>query len=87
MKKKVFIVLAILLFAGAFSAGQCSVVKASPPGVWVCIATSQNTYYEDSNCHAMGRNLNRKKAELKSASNCEDKCLFTCKVKGCARVR
>lgn len=91
MKKStlIFFILGFLFFAGAIALEFCSDAKASAPGVWVCMAVSENSPNPDYNCDATARHTNRKKAESKALELCKNKCAkdLRCRVQACARAR
>ena len=83
-------IVGLFFFVGAAFLEFChDDAKASPPGVWVCVAEAKNPDKPKYSCEATGRSLSKKKAKEKAVGNCDVKCdtEAKCVVTACARRR
>lgn len=84
------IIIAFLLFFGAFAVGYFSNVNASTPkGVWLCLAVSEGAQSSEYYCEATGRSVSKKAAEKSALKACKSECAkhLTCRIQGCVRGR
>jgi hypothetical protein len=80
-----FLVFVGLIIGGMIVFSKCHKAEASPPGVWVCLATTEKTLEPDYDCDAFGRSRSKARAKEKAIDNCWDKCHAECVVNACAR--